>query len=173
MEMPRDRSSGPIVVQADLTYDRACRPLMVSPASPIRQLTTEFDATSFHCTSKWLPFNRFPDLQLHDEEVSEMKTKRPKGTSRKVQTAKISAASSPDARRAVIEVERSGDWMPADELRAAALVVLAAGDDSALNLDGIDHLDASAMQILLARGTEKSRTPPAPVECVTEVASVV
>ena len=59
--------------------------------------------------------------------------------------------------RTVIGVERSGDWMPAEELRDAALQALAAGHDVTLNLDRIDHLDASASQILLALGTEQQK----------------
>jgi anti-anti-sigma regulatory factor len=53
-----------------------------------------------------------------------------------------------------ISVERSGDWMPADELREAALAALPHGNGVTLNLDRIDHLDASALQILLALDTE-------------------
>jgi anti-anti-sigma factor len=50
----------------------------------------------------------------------------------------------------VIAVERSGDWLPAEELREAALAALLPDKDVILNLDGVDHLDASALQILLA-----------------------
>ncbi len=54
----------------------------------------------------------------------------------------------------VIAVERSGDWMPADELRKCALTALSEGKNVTLNLDKIDHLDASALQILLALDAE-------------------
>lgn len=40
--------------------------------------------------------------------------------------------------------------MPAEELREAALAALSRGKDVILNLDRVDHLDASALQILLA-----------------------
>lgn len=54
----------------------------------------------------------------------------------------------------LISVERSGDWMPADELRESALAVLSQQSDVTLSLDRIDHLDASALQILLALDSE-------------------
>lgn len=49
-----------------------------------------------------------------------------------------------------IHVARSGDWMPADELREAALSAMSQENDVILDLDHIDHLDASALQILVA-----------------------
>jgi ABC-type transporter Mla MlaB component len=57
--------------------------------------------------------------------------------------------------RTIIEVERSGDWMPPEELRAAALGAVEAGSDVTLHLGGIDHLDASALQIVLALDAEQ------------------
>jgi anti-anti-sigma factor len=59
--------------------------------------------------------------------------------------------------RIICEVERSGDWMPAEELRAVALGALEAGNDITLNLDRVDHLDASALQILLALSAEQKK----------------
>jgi len=56
-----------------------------------------------------------------------------------------------------MEVERSGTWMPADELRQAALVALANGNDIDLNLDKIEDLDASALQVLLSLDREQKR----------------
>jgi anti-anti-sigma factor len=49
-----------------------------------------------------------------------------------------------------IDVERSGDWMPVEDLRTAAQEAVTEGANVALNLDKVDHLDASALQILLA-----------------------
>jgi anti-anti-sigma regulatory factor len=57
--------------------------------------------------------------------------------------------------RIQIRVERSGDWMPADELKAMALDALEAGKDVTISLDHIDHLNASALQILLALDAEE------------------
>jgi anti-anti-sigma factor len=54
-----------------------------------------------------------------------------------------------------IDVERSGGWMPPEDLRDAVLAALFARTDVALNLQGIDHLDASALQILLALDAEQ------------------
>ena len=45
--------------------------------------------------------------------------------------------------------------MPADEIRNAVLSTLADGRVATLNLDKIDHLDASALQILLALEREQ------------------
>jgi anti-anti-sigma regulatory factor len=55
-----------------------------------------------------------------------------------------------------IDVGRSGEWMPVEDLREAALSALAAGNDVTVNLVTIEHLDASSLQILLAFGTEQS-----------------
>lgn len=75
--------------------------------------------------------------------------------------AKIASASrnqtESDRSPASIDVERSGGWMPPEDLRAAALDALSASGDVALNLQGIDHLDASALQILLALDTEQKK----------------
>jgi anti-anti-sigma regulatory factor len=45
---------------------------------------------------------------------------------------------------------RGGEWLPGEELRAKALEVCANNTDVLLNVAEIDHLDASALQILLA-----------------------
>ena len=57
----------------------------------------------------------------------------------------------------LIEIERCGDWLPAHELREAALNALETGHDVTVNLDKVDHLDASALQILLALDAEQKR----------------
>ncbi|HUD74655.1 MAG TPA: STAS domain-containing protein [Terracidiphilus sp.] len=59
--------------------------------------------------------------------------------------------------RTVFEVGRSGDWMPVEELREEALKVLGEGKDVTLNLNSLDHLDASALQILLALDMEQKK----------------
>lgn len=53
-------------------------------------------------------------------------------------------------RKITIKAEDSGDWIPAEELRKKALAALPEGLDIALDLHAIDHLDASALQILLS-----------------------
>ena len=60
-------------------------------------------------------------------------------------------------KQAVVNADRAGDWMVADELRAAALSAVEAGSDVTFQLSGIDHLDASALQILLALNAEQKR----------------
>lgn len=91
---------------------------------------------------------------------TEMSMDRPKqdggsGKGKRARGARTQVEPSPA--RIVVEVERSGDWMPADELRAAAMGVLESGNDVTLNLGGIDHLDASALQILLALDGEQKK----------------
>jgi len=56
-----------------------------------------------------------------------------------------------------IEVERSGDWMPAEELRKTALAASGESKDVIVNLGKVDHLDASALQILLALDAKQKR----------------
>ncbi len=57
----------------------------------------------------------------------------------------------------VIDVARSADWMPADELRGRVLRILDEGKHLTFNLDALSHLDASALQILLAAQLESRR----------------
>jgi anti-anti-sigma factor len=57
----------------------------------------------------------------------------------------------------MIEVERSGEWMPADELRDKSLSLLGESENISLNLDKVEYLDASALQILLAIEIEQQK----------------
>ena len=50
---------------------------------------------------------------------------------------------------------QSGDWMPVEELREAALGGLRRQADLCILLDGLDHLDTSAFQVLLALSAEQ------------------
>jgi anti-anti-sigma factor len=43
-----------------------------------------------------------------------------------------------------------GEWLSAGELRDRAIAALATSDEVVLNLGGVDHLDCSALQVLLA-----------------------
>jgi anti-anti-sigma factor len=56
-----------------------------------------------------------------------------------------------------IDVEQTGDWIPVDELCASALAAVSAGNDVSINLDRVEHLDASALQVLLALNAEQKR----------------
>ena len=56
-----------------------------------------------------------------------------------------------------IAVERSGDWMPAEDFREAALAASRSGKGVVVSLGGIDHLDASSLQILLALDLEQKK----------------
>jgi ABC-type transporter Mla MlaB component len=62
-----------------------------------------------------------------------------------------------DSVRLSIRVERSGDWMPAEELWNTAQEAVCQSQDVSINLDKIDHLDASALQILLALDAEQMK----------------
>ena len=57
--------------------------------------------------------------------------------------------------RVVIDVERSGDWMPVEDMMKTALSAIEQKKQLTLNLNNIDHLDASALQVLLALDTEE------------------
>lgn len=67
------------------------------------------------------------------------------------------ALNQPKTDEIVIRVERSGEWMPVEELRDAALQAVAAGQNAAIDLDKVAHLDASALQILLALDVEQKK----------------
>jgi len=68
-------------------------------------------------------------------------------------SADLQSASEPE--RITIDVECSGEWLPAEDLRDASLSALDAGSEVTVNLNGIDHLDASSLQILLALAAGK------------------
>ncbi len=57
----------------------------------------------------------------------------------------------------VIKVERSGDWLPVEEFRSAVLAAVESGSDVIIDLDKINHLDASALQVLLALVAEQKK----------------
>jgi anti-anti-sigma regulatory factor len=89
-----------------------------------------------------------------------MKTSRRSGLNQTVK-AKIEPTAEPQEEHplehAQIDAGRSGDWMPAQELKVAVLAALESNCGVTINLDRIDHLDASAMQILLALDLEQKR----------------
>jgi anti-anti-sigma factor len=55
----------------------------------------------------------------------------------------------------VILVTREGEWLPPEELRALALSSVNTEGDLTVNLAGVEYLDASALQILLALAAER------------------
>lgn len=62
-----------------------------------------------------------------------------------------------DSAPTLLEIERSGDWMPVEELRQAAVSALAMSSDVNLNLDKFENLEADALQVLLALERELER----------------
>jgi MFS superfamily sulfate permease-like transporter len=56
-----------------------------------------------------------------------------------------------------ITVTRGGDWLPPEEFRSVALAAAGAEGNLIVNLQGVDHLDASALQILLALAAERKK----------------
>jgi anti-anti-sigma factor len=63
----------------------------------------------------------------------------------------------PTATETVINVTRDGDWLPPEEFHAVALSAAQADGNLTVNLQGVDHLDASALQILLALAAERKK----------------
>jgi len=57
----------------------------------------------------------------------------------------------------VIHVTRDGDWLPPEEFRTIALCVVGADVQLSVDLQGVDYLDASALQILLALAAERKK----------------
>jgi anti-anti-sigma regulatory factor len=57
----------------------------------------------------------------------------------------------------VIHVTRDGEWLLPEEFRVLALSAANAHGNLIVDLDGVDHLDASASQILLALAVERKR----------------
>jgi anti-anti-sigma factor len=57
----------------------------------------------------------------------------------------------------VVKVARGGEWLVPDEFRQACVEAVAAQFDVVIDLEGIDHLDGSALQILVALGAEQQR----------------
>ena len=85
------------------------------------------------------------------------RNKQDSGNSKAKRTSTAQPLAEPDLKGATMDAGRSGDWMSTDELRAAALAAVEAGGGVTLRLDGIDHLDASALQILLALDAEQKK----------------
>ncbi len=61
------------------------------------------------------------------------------------------------AAETVVALARGGDWLPLEELRAVALSAAGERGGVTLNLEGVDHLDASVLQILLALAAERKK----------------
>jgi hypothetical protein len=79
----------------------------------------------------------------------------------------------PTATETVIDVIRDGDWLPPEEFRAIALSAAQAEGDLTVNLQGTDHLDASALQILLALAAEEARQRTVSRECFPNLIPLV
>jgi anti-anti-sigma factor len=57
----------------------------------------------------------------------------------------------------VILVTRAGEWLAPEELRALALASVNTDGDLTVNVEGVEYLDASALQILLALAAERKK----------------
>jgi anti-anti-sigma factor len=62
-----------------------------------------------------------------------------------------------NATETVIDVTSNGDWLPPDEFCSAARSAAQVEGDLTINLQGVDYLDASALQILLALAVERKK----------------
>jgi anti-anti-sigma factor len=82
-----------------------------------------------------------------------------KGAPRQMQLKKESKMSSASGAQggAAIEVTSSGEWLAVEELRRVAANAAGEGRDVALSLKGVDYLDASAFQVLLALAEEQRK----------------
>lgn len=69
---------------------------------------------------------------------------------RKKKTAAKAQESQAPAKTQVIHPIRDGEWVPGEEFQAEAVKLLDAGANIRADLEGIDYLDASSLQILLA-----------------------
>jgi len=69
-------------------------------------------------------------------------------TSKRKRTTNTVAAASPMGR--VVEVVRDGDWPSSADLLAVAIEAAAANIDLTFNLRGVEYLDGSSLQTLLA-----------------------
>jgi anti-anti-sigma regulatory factor len=68
-----------------------------------------------------------------------------------------SGNASPTVTEMVINVTRDGEWLQAEEFRALALSAADADANLTVNVQGVDHLDTSALQILLALAAERKK----------------
>jgi len=68
-----------------------------------------------------------------------------------------SANPRPTVTDTVIHVTRDGDWLPPQEFRAIALAAAPTDGNLTVSLQAVDHLDASALQILLALAVERKK----------------
>jgi anti-anti-sigma factor len=81
-------------------------------------------------------------------------------TSQSIKTKRTKGAGSSlreDAEVAEVALGRSGESMSAEELKKVVLEALAEGKDILLDLDQVNHLDASLLQILLALNVEQTK----------------
>lgn len=76
-------------------------------------------------------------------------------TSKRKQTGNAAVEVNRTERR--VDVSRCGEWLPPDELRRVVLESTAADSDLTLNLEGIDHLDGSSLQTLLALSCDQQK----------------
>jgi len=56
-----------------------------------------------------------------------------------------------------LHIDHSGEWMSADDLQAAAMAASGQNRDVIVDLGSLHHLDASALQILLALDREQKQ----------------
>jgi anti-anti-sigma factor len=77
---------------------------------------------------------------------------------RKVRRTRVAKPQAEQEREPIsIDIESSGDWIPAEQLRDSAMAALAESREVIVNLGKVDHLDASALQILLALDVEQKK----------------
>lgn len=88
-------------------------------------------------------------------ERSNTPNRRAKSRSKTVRETEPQTKKTPS--HAAIEVQESGEWIAAAELKERSLEALKESKDLIFNLGNISHLDASALQILLAVDIEQKK----------------
>jgi ABC-type transporter Mla MlaB component len=63
---------------------------------------------------------------------------------------RLTIAAEPVAEAHLAATESTGEWIQSDQLREAALALLARDANVHLSLASVDHLDTSALQVILA-----------------------
>ena len=75
---------------------------------------------------------------MNQESLPDRKRRRRRETG-------LQESTRPTPESVLIKVGRSGDWMPVEELRHTLLEEARKNHDLSIDLDGVTHLDASAL----------------------------
>lgn len=92
-------------------------------------------------------------------DMTDVPASSPDGSNNRRSTKKKQTIKDREERVSVtIEAVRSGEWVPAEELKDLAAQALRDGKDLLVNMDGIGYLDASVLQVLVAMKAEQEKS---------------